>query len=121
MGYGGTLQPSVSAPFGAALCVMRTLRCLFFTLLLTGCAPITHECDLAPRDQGWHPVDEPPPEIAPTLELSRDFVVLWFKDSEGRYLSCNRLRLAPGCGESATIYTYTGGKGKSSLGEIIVC
>ena len=64
---------------------------LLYASFLAGCAPMPTECELAPADEGWVLIQEPPLALPEVETNVSGRTVIWFENAAlSRVIACER-------------------------------
>lgn len=85
--------------------------------------PMPTECSVAPANEGWVMLSEPPPSLAERVPSQRGHVILWFENKgQNRIKACEKPRWNGECFETGTNFELQDGEWvEQQIGEIVVC
>jgi hypothetical protein len=102
--------------------VLRAIR-TYISIFILGCATakMGNHCALVSEGDGWLEIAKPEGIAQSTTWYSGRFI-LWYQNSSGHVLACEREYRDPACSTVGTIYLRNNGQWKKTEGnEIIVC
>ena len=96
---------------------------ILISICIVSCATAKkgHYCALVSEGDGWHEITKPE-GIEQSTSWYSDRFILWYENSSGHVLACEREYQDPECSTVGTIYLKSNGQWKEKEGnEFVVC